>query len=107
MANSEVQADIVDLLKRVHHVTYETGWESSHLAGDAAAEIERLRKGRDLLREALDAANRRADDARAKAIEECLAIADDHTPRKHDGTLAAHVTGATIASAIRALQSRE
>lgn len=140
MANNEVQADIVDLLKRVHHVTYETGWESSRLAVDAASYIERLRKDRDELREALDAAkdvlswissylgtglgddnttveqfeNRIRDgfdmqakgtllfveaartNARGKAIEECLAIADDP---EHDGV--------QIADAIRALQSRE
>lgn len=36
-------------------------------------------------------------------IEQCAKIADDHTPRKHEGTLAAHVAGSTIASAIRAL----
>lgn len=39
-------------------------------------------------------------------IEECASIADDHTPAKHDGTLAAHVTGSTIAKAIRALLTR-
>jgi hypothetical protein len=41
--------------------------------------------------------------ARETIIEECASIADDHTPAKHQGTLAAHVTGRTIAKAIRAL----
>lgn len=41
--------------------------------------------------------------ARLEAVEECAKVADDHTPAKHDGTLAAHVTGNTIAKAIRAL----
>lgn len=36
------------------------------------------------------------------ALEEAAKIADDHTPAKHDGTLAAHVTGCVIASSIRA-----
>lgn len=43
------------------------------------------------------------DTARLEAVEECAKVADDHTPAKHDGTLAAHVTGNTIAKAIRAL----
>jgi hypothetical protein len=38
---------------------------------------------------------------RADERERCARIADDHTPRKHEATLAAHVTGARIASAIR------
>ncbi len=40
---------------------------------------------------------------REALIEKCANVADDHTPAKHDGTLAAHVTGSTIAKAIRAL----
>lgn len=40
---------------------------------------------------------------RAEIIEECARVADDHTPAKHNGTLAAHVTGSTIARAIRGL----
>jgi hypothetical protein len=40
---------------------------------------------------------------RVKAEREaCAKIADDHTPRKHAGTLSSHVTGSTIAAAIRA-----
>jgi hypothetical protein len=40
-----------------------------------------------------------------KGIEDAAAVADEHTPAKHDQTLAAHVTGSTIARAIRALGS--
>jgi len=40
---------------------------------------------------------------RADGMDEAAGIADDHTPEKHGGmTLAAHVTGRTIAAAIRA-----
>lgn len=34
--------------------------------------------------------------------ERCAKIADDHTPAKHTAALASHVTGRTIAAAIRA-----
>jgi hypothetical protein len=40
---------------------------------------------------------------RLATIAECAKIADDHTPAKHEGTLAAHVTGSVISRAIRAL----
>jgi hypothetical protein len=36
--------------------------------------------------------------------ELCAKVADDYTPAKFDGTLAAHVTGTKIAAAIRALE---
>jgi hypothetical protein len=36
-------------------------------------------------------------------IEACAKVAEDLTPAKHQGTLAAHVTGIMIAKAIRAL----
>ncbi len=44
-----------------------------------------------------------AGQTRAEIIEECAKVADDHTPAKFDGTLAAHITGKTIAASIRAL----
>jgi hypothetical protein len=40
--------------------------------------------------------------ALALTLEAAAKIADDHTPAKHDGTLAAHCTGRAIAAAIRA-----
>jgi len=43
--------------------------------------------------------------SRYDVIEECAIIADDHTPAKHEGTLAAHVTGRSIAAAIRSLKT--
>jgi len=33
--------------------------------------------------------------------ERCAKVADDHTPDKHTAALASHVTGRTIAAAIR------
>lgn len=36
-------ADILDLLGKVDHVQYKTGWQSKHLAADAIREITRLR----------------------------------------------------------------
>lgn len=54
------------------------------------------KEGVEILAGHLDEAAIRKDER-----EKCAAIADDHTPRKHDGTLAAHVTGSRIASAIR------
>ncbi len=41
----------------------------------------------------------------AEFLERAAVAADDHTPGKHmGGTLAAHVTGVTIAAAIRAMK---
>ena len=58
------------------------------------------------LRAQLAEANARADRAEAALtaqIEADAGIADDHTPEKHSGmTLQAHVTGKSIAAAIRA-----
>lgn len=40
-----------------------------------------------------------------EALERAANVADDHTPEKHTGaTLAAHVTGRSIAAAIRAMK---
>lgn len=44
--------------------------------------------------------------ARRDALDEAAKVADDHTPEKHSGmTLASHVTGRTIAAAIRAISA--
>jgi hypothetical protein len=56
---------------------------------------------------AIAAWNRRSEHqsaGRDSVLEEAAKLADDHTPAKHAGTLAAHVTGRTIAQAIRSLK---
>ena len=53
--------DIVDLLKKVDHVQYKTGWQSKYLATDAIREITRLRQ-------LLSEAEKGEREARAKAL---------------------------------------
>jgi len=100
--------DIVDLLKKVDHVQYKTGWQSKYLATDAIREITRLRQ-------LLSEAEKREREARAKALEEAAAYHDDlaaqhaasheHVVSDHHEMMERQHT--RFAAAIRALQSEE
>lgn len=61
-----------------------------------------------VLRDALEHPERHRligpSEIRNEALEEAAKVADDHTPPKHTTALASHVTGVTIAKAIRALK---
>lgn len=87
-------ADILDLLGKVDHVQYKTGWQSKHLAADAIREIARLRT-------AISEAEQRA---RRKALEEAAQIVIRNAPATQDfagAPLQDHA--ARAAKAIRAI----
>lgn len=63
--------DVVDLLQKVDHVMYTTGWQSNSLASDAAKEITRLRT-------LLSEAEQREKDARRVAVEDVLSALTAH-----------------------------
>lgn len=79
-----------------------------------AAEIARIKDANlllsnsniDLARE-VDTLREQLVTIRRETIEGCAKIADDYTPSKHDGTLAAHVTGRSISREIRTLLTDE
>ncbi|MGO4316659.1 hypothetical protein [Agrobacterium sp. MCAB5] len=66
--------DVVDLLNKVCFVQYNTGWSSTSLAKDAAAEITRLRQ-------LLSEAEKREREARAEALEEAALWHDSEVAR--------------------------
>jgi hypothetical protein len=68
LSGLSASTDIVELLRKVSSVTYKTGWTSTSLAKDVAAEIIRLRQ-------ALSEAEKREKDARADAIIEAAKTA--------------------------------
>lgn len=92
-------ADILDLLGKVDHVQYKTGWQSKHLAADAIREITRLRTA---LSEAEQRARREALEEAAAIIEAnmlCGADSEVLLPRSNPG----NKVGFAYAAAIRAL----
>lgn len=90
-------ADILDLLGKVDHVQYKTGWQSKHLAADAIREITRLRT-------ALSEAEQQVQDARREALEEAAILAGSIGDEQiRSGSLDLEASVDKIIVAIRAL----
>lgn len=105
-------ADILDLLGKVDHVQYKTGWQSKHLAADAIREITRLRTALSEAEQQVQDAKRIATNAEhygyLHGLEAAAKVAADEDGNftvwgEDRNTRTSQKTAADIAAAIRAL----